>query len=741
MHTRRAQGPGSLVAPPGRVDGEHRAADAARTDGGDHMSQERFDVVVVGASLAGCTAARLYAQRGLAVALVEQHRDPSHYKRLCTHFVQASARSTIERLGLAEPLEAAGAVRNGVRLWSRWGWIVPPDGELWGYNVRREVLDPILRRLTLDTPGVQAMLGWRVRELVERDGRIDGVVARGRDGTERTLVATLVVGADGADSSVAALAGVATQQLPNERFAYFAHFRGLERSPDERSLMWLLEPDVAYSFPNDDDVTVLAVMPGKSWLPAFDEDRQRAFERFLRLLPDAPHIDGAQQVSPLIGTRDYPLRVRTAAPRPGLALVGDAAITSDPLWGVGCGWAFQSAAWLVDATADALASGGRGLAAGIDGYRRRHRHIRLHNQVIRDFARLRDYNPLERSIFAAATRDEEVCRHFERFGTRTSSAIMLLDPRLVLRASRVNRAHRQQAGRAPVWHPAQRVRRAELEVDGHRCPLLEAGPADAGEAVVCVHGSPGSREDFGALVAAVGEDARAVAVELPGFGHTEAPAEFPFTIQGFADQLDRVLDRLTIDRAHLVLHDFGVLWGLRWAADHPDQFASATLVDAGLTLGYRWHRLARLWQMPRVGEALAATTNRWSLHRAMQMGAPRGMPRGYTDHVAATLDVGTRRAILSLYRNTPDLDAASEPIAAALREVSRPVLVVWGRHDPYLPLAQAYRQRDVFPDAGIEVLEHSGHWPFVDDPEAFLGVVVPFLREVTACARVPAPAG
>lgn len=96
------------------------------------------------------------------------------------------------------------------------------------------------------------------------------------------------------------------------------------------------------------------------------------------------------------------------------------------------------------------------------------------------------------------------------------------------------------------------------------------------------------------------------------------------------------------------------------------------------------------------------------------------------------MDTRTRQVILALYRSMRDLDAASASLADTLRVRSRPALVVGGRHDPYLPLSQAYRQRDVYPDARIDVLDHSGHWPFVDDPPAFVEAVVPFLRSVAA---------
>jgi flavin-dependent dehydrogenase len=66
-----------------------------------------YDVVVVGASIAGCTAATLLGRAGLRVAVVEQRPDPAAYKTVCTHLIQPSATPTIERLGLAQRIESA----------------------------------------------------------------------------------------------------------------------------------------------------------------------------------------------------------------------------------------------------------------------------------------------------------------------------------------------------------------------------------------------------------------------------------------------------------------------------------------------------------------------------------------------------------------------------------------------------------------------------------------------------------
>src|SRR3954469_2865999 len=77
----------------------------------DVGTADRFDVAVVGASIAGCAAARLYALRGARVALIEQRPDPEAWKVICTHAIQSSATPTIERLGFWAPLGARGAGR------------------------------------------------------------------------------------------------------------------------------------------------------------------------------------------------------------------------------------------------------------------------------------------------------------------------------------------------------------------------------------------------------------------------------------------------------------------------------------------------------------------------------------------------------------------------------------------------------------------------------------------------------
>jgi pimeloyl-ACP methyl ester carboxylesterase len=270
------------------------------------------------------------------------------------------------------------------------------------------------------------------------------------------------------------------------------------------------------------------------------------------------------------------------------------------------------------------------------------------------------------------------------------------------------------------------IRETEVVIGGVRAPVTQAGPAASEEAVVFVHGNPGSSRDWDDLLARTGAFARALALDMPGFGRADKPDGFEYTVQGYARFLGGALDALGVRRAHVVLHDFGGPWGLAWAAAHPDAVASVVLINTGVLIGYRWHYLARIWRTPVLGEVFQATTTMPGFRLLLRHGNPRGLPRGFVERMYRDFDRGTKRAVLRLYRATPS--GALETPLPTMRQLDPPALVVWGRHDPYLHVKHAERQRQAFPSAEVAVLDGSGHWPFADNPEGVAALVVPFLR-------------
>jgi pimeloyl-ACP methyl ester carboxylesterase len=230
--------------------------------------------------------------------------------------------------------------------------------------------------------------------------------------------------------------------------------------------------------------------------------------------------------------------------------------------------------------------------------------------------------------------------------------------------------------------------------------------------VLYVHGNPTSSDDWLPFLDRLG----GVAPDLPGWGRSSKRGDGDFTMDGLGRFVGAFADALGLDRVRLVVHDWGGA-ALQWAAAHPERIERLVVIDAvPLLAGYRWHRWARLWRTPGVGELAVGLTGGAVLRRAL--------PGDLGALAAPHWDQGTQRAVLRLYRSAPpDALAQAGRDLAALRGV--PSLVVWGGRDPYLgtAFAQAYAERL---GGELHVSPQAGHWPWVDDP-AVLERVVAFL--------------
>jgi pimeloyl-ACP methyl ester carboxylesterase len=274
--------------------------------------------------------------------------------------------------------------------------------------------------------------------------------------------------------------------------------------------------------------------------------------------------------------------------------------------------------------------------------------------------------------------------------------------------------------------------RRTLSVAGTRAPMIEAGPADASEAVVFVHGNPGSSTDWTALVDAAGAVGRAVAIDMPGFGKAHAPPGFGYDVESYAGFLEAAREQLRIERVHLVLHDFGGPFGLFWGLGHPAHWASVALMNVGVMPGYEWHSLAKRWRTPVLGELFQAFIPRAAWRREMQRNNPKGLPGEFVEKMYDDYDRETRRTVLKLYRNTPDPGDTAAELGAALAQLRKPALVIWGASDPFLSVEYAEGQREFFDVQEVALLPESGHWAFQDDPERVRELLIGFLERQLA---------
>ncbi|HXN38981.1 MAG TPA: alpha/beta hydrolase [Solirubrobacteraceae bacterium] len=259
------------------------------------------------------------------------------------------------------------------------------------------------------------------------------------------------------------------------------------------------------------------------------------------------------------------------------------------------------------------------------------------------------------------------------------------------------------------------------EIDG--LPVFwrsaQAPAGEVGDAVTLyLHGVPDSSDDWLGFLQRTG----GLAPDLPGFGRSGKPGYLTYTIDEYGHYLERFLDELEVQRVSIVMHDWGVV-GLAFAQRHPERVAQLVLINAvPLLAGHRWHRMARVWRTPGLGELAMGTTNRFTLGRLSREtnATPGPMPQAWLDSVLAHFDQGTQRAILRLYRSSPP-----EVLAAAGGQLGRldvPALVVWGMKDPYIPARFAREYVDALPQAQLLELEDAGHYPWLDRPEVLARV-------------------
>jgi pimeloyl-ACP methyl ester carboxylesterase len=260
------------------------------------------------------------------------------------------------------------------------------------------------------------------------------------------------------------------------------------------------------------------------------------------------------------------------------------------------------------------------------------------------------------------------------------------------------------------------VREDSVVVGGVSAPTWETGPADGREAIVFVHGLPGSGREFGHLLPSLGDGCRTLAFDLPGFGQADKPADYDYSSHGFADFIEGALGALGIERVHLAMHDFGCGWGLEWAIRHVGSVESVLMINSGL-LGEEMHWLPAVWRTPVIGE-LAQAVSRIPLTRMLLWhGNPRGLPKWFVDGMYAHYDRGTRRAVLRMYRRIEKPKPMLARLADVLAPLDLPSLLLWGVHDPYIPVECAERARLLFPSTQISYFRESGHWPFIDDAD------------------------
>ncbi|HUG14524.1 MAG TPA: NAD(P)/FAD-dependent oxidoreductase [Thermomicrobiales bacterium] len=312
-----------------------------------------YDVLIVGARVAGASLALLLAQRGCRVMLIDRDEFPSD--TISTHYLGPYAVDLVRNLGVLEDVETTGFRRiTRSRTWVSdcllEGPIAPGDG--YALAPRRDAFDSILIEHGT-RHGVEFRERTRLDSLIEHDGRVVGAVIVPRGGSPTEVRASVVVGADGRHSKVADLVAAARyNETPGLRPVCFGYFQGLEPLPETAVELFFQDDRIAFVFPMQPGADCLALEYQTDDFAAFREDPLAALRQCFERLPGmTARLSGATLEGRMLGMRSIDNFFRVPF-GPGWALIGDAGYLKDPITGMGMGDAMTQAFWLADALRD-----------------------------------------------------------------------------------------------------------------------------------------------------------------------------------------------------------------------------------------------------------------------------------------------------------------------------------------------------------------------------------------------------
>lgn len=274
------------------------------------------------------------------------------------------------------------------------------------------------------------------------------------------------------------------------------------------------------------------------------------------------------------------------------------------------------------------------------------------------------------------------------------------------------------------------------DIDGIGVYCVDTAPTTSAEpTVVAVHGIPESSVAWRDVAAAVGDSARMVIPDLPGFGRSDKPADYDYSLGHQSRILETVLERVVPEAPiHLAVHDIGGPVGIMWALRNLDRVASLLILNTTLFHErFRPPSLALASMVPVIGpSAVAATLSRES-----------DFKQRFLRPCARPIDAATLDELYDPYRQPETCRAAALTWAAykrgigdvvrarkALPQIASPTTVLFGAQDPYCTPASARAFASRIPNARLRLLDDVGHFTPTEAPIEVAGELTSLLQRV-----------
>jgi len=242
----------------------------------------------------------------------------------------------------------------------------------------------------------------------------------------------------------------------------------------------------------------------------------------------------------------------------------------------------------------------------------------------------------------------------------------------------------------------------------------------AGKPLLVLHGWGSSGQVMMPLARQLSKLRSCYILDLPGFGDSPAP-DRPWNVDDYADLIQQFIEDRNLDKVDLLVHSFGGRIALKLCArEVGKQIIDKVLITGGAgmkprrSLSYYFKKYtAKTLKAPFL--ILPSSLRERALNWLRQ--TPVWKSLGSSDY-----------SKLSGVMRETFVRTVTEYLEPCLPKIPHEVLLLWGRNDQIAPLYQAERMERGIKNAALVVIDHAGHYAFLDRPSRFVSIAKAFFE-------------
>jgi pimeloyl-ACP methyl ester carboxylesterase len=267
-----------------------------------------------------------------------------------------------------------------------------------------------------------------------------------------------------------------------------------------------------------------------------------------------------------------------------------------------------------------------------------------------------------------------------------------------------------------------------MKVDGMEIHTEHAG---TGTPVILIHGYTSTLYTWRFNQPELAKNFSVWSLDLPGFGYSDKPKDFDYTLSGYADFVVKFMDAAGIKKAVLVGNSMGGGVAMETYLKYPDRVEKLVLIDS---MGYPEKEgfiLFTLMKYPVIGEVLMSFNYRWVIKDSLMSGIYYNNKFVTDDVVDSYYNVyktpNGRKAPLWVGRR---IDDAKDLNTDKIKTIKIPTLVIWGEEDTLIPVSHAeYFKRDI-QGSEVRIIPEAGHLPHEEHADVVNALITDFVKGI-----------